>query len=89
MTMPEVSCKAVAMQNSSQWPCSMCRIPPVQTCEGEDILYIYFLDTLSSGPYYKSLFAPPPLGCTLLHSCRRKMNYTKLFSSLLNEDGEQ
>ena len=27
MTMPEVSCNTVAMQNNSQWPCSMCPIP--------------------------------------------------------------
>ena len=26
MTMPEVSCKAVAVQNNSQRPCSMCPI---------------------------------------------------------------
>ena len=27
MTMPEVSCKTVAMQNNFQWPCSMYPIP--------------------------------------------------------------
>ena len=27
MTMPEVVCKTIAMQNNSQWPCSMCPIP--------------------------------------------------------------
>ena len=45
MTMPEVSCKTVAMQNNFQWPCSMCLFPPpnpVQTCGDEDILYIFF-----------------------------------------------
>ena len=41
MTMPEVSRTAVAMQNSSEWPCSMCPIP-AQTCGGENILYIFF-----------------------------------------------
>ena len=39
--------------------------PPAQTCWGEDILYIYIFSnisqTLSSGPHYKSLFAPRPL----------------------------
>ena len=30
MTMPEVSCTAVAMQNSSEWPCSMCPIPQLR-----------------------------------------------------------
>ena len=43
MTMPEVSCKAVAMQNSSQWPCSMCPIPQLRLVGGKDILYIFFL----------------------------------------------
>ena len=28
---------------------------------------MYLLDTLSSGPHYKSLFGSPP-GCTLLES---------------------
>ena len=27
MTVLEVSCKTDAMQNNSQWPCSMCPIP--------------------------------------------------------------
>ena len=27
MTIPEVICKTVAIQNNSQWPCSMCPIP--------------------------------------------------------------
>ena len=27
MTMPGVSCTAVAMQNSSEWPCSRCPLP--------------------------------------------------------------
>ena len=38
--------------------------PPAQTYGGEDILYIFFFLswTPSSGPHYKSLFAPlPPL----------------------------
>ena len=42
MTMPEVSCKAVAMQNSSPWPYSMCPFPQLRLVGGEDILYIYF-----------------------------------------------
>ena len=43
MTMPEVSCKAVAVQNSSQWPCSMCPIPQLILVGGdEDIMYIFF-----------------------------------------------
>ena len=31
MTMPEVVCKTIAMQNNSQWPCSMCPIPQSTT----------------------------------------------------------
>ena len=65
MTVPAVSCKAAATQNSSEWPCSMCPILPwLRLVGGEDILSIffyYFLDTLSSGPHYKSL-----LGALLL-----------------------
>ena len=30
-------------------------LPPGQACGAEDILYIYLLDILSSGPHYKSL----------------------------------
>ena len=40
MTMPEVSCIAVAVQSSSEWPCSMCPFLPAQTGRDEDILYI-------------------------------------------------
>ena len=41
MTVPGVSCTAVAVQNTSEWPCSMCPIPPAQTGGGEDILGIF------------------------------------------------
>ena len=41
MTMPKVSCKAVAMQNSSQWPCSMCPFPQLRLV-GVSISYIHF-----------------------------------------------
>ena len=63
MSMPEVSCKAVAVQNSSQWPCSMCPIPQFRLL-GVRTTYIfkkkkYFQDTLSSEPHYKSLFGSP------------------------------
>ena len=64
MITPEVSCKAVAVQNSSQWPCSMCPIPPAQTGGGEDIIYILFSlifpEHPESGTHYKSLFGDPP-----------------------------
>ena len=34
MAMIEVSCKAVAMQNSSEWPCSMCPFPQLRLVGG-------------------------------------------------------
>ena len=68
MTMPEVSCKAVAMQNSSQWPCSMCPIPQLRLVGGKDILYI-FLIYPGHFEFCTPLQIPiwaPPLDCTLL-----------------------
>ena len=41
MTMPEVSCKTVVMQNYSQWPCSMCPIPQFRLV-GVRTSYIFF-----------------------------------------------
>ena len=62
MTVLEVICKTVAMQNSCQWPFSMCPIPQLRLV-GVKTSYIfffsYFLDTLSSEPHYKSLFGAP------------------------------
>ena len=60
MTILEVICKTVAMQNSSQWPCSTHPIPQLRLV-GVRASYIfkYFLDTLSSGPHYKSFFGGP------------------------------
>ena len=70
MIMPEVSCTAVAIHNSSEWPCTMCAIPQAQTCWGEDILYIFFLIF----PGHLEFWTPlqirmwgSPLGCTLFH----------------------
>ena len=37
MTMPEIICKSVAMQNNSQGPCSMCPTPELR-----HPIYIYF-----------------------------------------------
>ena len=70
MTILEVICKTVAIQNNSQWPCSMRPIPQLRLV-GVRTSYIYFFFsniswTPSSGPHYKSLFGDP-LGCTLLH----------------------
>ena len=41
MTMPEGSCKAVAVQNSSEWPCSKCPFPQLRLV-GVRTFYIYF-----------------------------------------------
>ena len=67
MTVPEVLCKTVAMQNNSQRPCSLCPIPQLRLVGvRKSYIYLYYFpDTLSSGPHYKSLFGGPP-GCTLL-----------------------
>ena len=56
MTMPEVSCKAVDMQNNSMALFHVSH-PPAQTDGGEDIVYIYlyFLDPITN-PY----LGPPP-----------------------------
>ena len=63
MTILEVICKTVAIENKSQWPCSMLPIPQLRLV-GVRTSYIYFfqyfLDTLSTGPHYKSLFGGPP-----------------------------
>ena len=42
MTILEVICKTVAIQNNSQWPCSMHPIPQLRLVGGEDNLYTYF-----------------------------------------------
>ena len=41
MTTPGASCKAVAIQNSSEWPCSMCPFPWLRLV-GVRTSYIYF-----------------------------------------------
>ena len=42
MTIPEVSCTAVAVQNSSEWPCSLCPFPQLRLV-GVRASYMYFL----------------------------------------------
>ena len=63
MTMAEVSCKTVAVQNSSQWPCSTCPIPQLRLV-GVRTSYIFFSlifpEHPESGPHEKSLFGPSP-----------------------------
>ena len=69
MTLPEVSCKAVAIQNSSQWPCSMCPIPQVRLVEVRTSYINYFLIFPGHLEFWTLLQIPiwgPPLGCTLL-----------------------
>ena len=75
MTVPGVSCKALATQNSSKWPCSMCPIPPGSGLWGwGHPTYIFLIF-----PGHPELWTPlqipswgPPLGCTLLQSYRKK-----------------
>ena len=66
--MPEVSCKAVAIQNSSEWPCSMCPIPQLRLV-GVRTSYIFF-SNISWIPQaldpIKNPYLGPPLGCALL-----------------------
>ena len=42
MTVPGVSCKALATQNGSEWPCSMCPIPPWLRPVGVRTSYTHF-----------------------------------------------
>ena len=64
MTMPEVSCKAVAVQNSFQWPCSMCPFPQLRLV-GVRTSYIYFSLIFPEYPEFWAplqipVWAPPP-----------------------------
>ena len=61
MTMPGVSCKAVATQNSSEWPCSMCPIPPWLRLVGVRTSYIYF-SNISWTPWALDPITNPFLG---------------------------
>ena len=70
MTVPGVSCKALATQNSSEWPCSMCPISLGSGLWGwRHPTYIFLIF-----PGHPESWTPsqipswgPPLGCTLLH----------------------
>ena len=58
--MPEVICKTVAMQKTSQWPCSMCPIPQFRFV-GVRISYIF---NISRIPQVLHLVTNPSLaGC--------------------------
>ena len=68
MTMPGDSWKALATQNTSEWPCSTCPIPLGSGLWGEDILYIFFLTFPGHLEFWTPLQIPswgPPLGCNL------------------------
>ena len=69
MMVPGVSCTAGAIQNSSEWPCSMCPFHQLRLV-GVRASYIYFFLIF---PGYLEFWTPlqipiwgPPLGCTLL-----------------------
>ena len=67
--MPGVSCKALATQNSSEWPCSMCPIPPGSGLWGWGHPIHIFLIFPGHPESCTPLQIPswgPPLGCTLL-----------------------
>ena len=63
MTMPEVSCTAVAVQNSSEWPCSMCPFPQLRLV-GVRTSYMYFSLIFPEHPEFWTplqipIWAPP------------------------------
>ena len=60
MTMPGASCKAVAIQNSSEWPCSMCPFPQLRLV-GVRASYIYF-SNISWTPWVLNPITNPYLG---------------------------
>ena len=58
MTVPGVSCKALATPNSSEWPCSMC---PILRLVGVRTSYIYF-SNISWTPWVLDPITNPFLG---------------------------
>ena len=60
---PEVSCKTVAMQNSSQWPCSTCPIPQLRPA-GVRTSHIF---NTSWTPWVLDPITNPYLGAPWLH----------------------
>ena len=75
MTILEVICKTIAIQNNSQGPCSMRPIPQLRLV-GVRTSYVYFFLIFPGDPeFWTPLQIPiwaPLLGCTLLQSCRGK-----------------
>ena len=66
MTMPEVSCKAVAVQNSSEWPRSMCPILQVGLV-GVRTSYIYSSLIFPKHPEFWTPLQIPIWGPPCLH----------------------
>ena len=67
--LPGVSYNAVATQNGSEWPCSMCPIPPGSGFWGWGHPMYIFLIFPGHLEFWTPLQIPswgPPLGCTLL-----------------------
>ena len=79
--MPGVSCKAVATQNSSEWPCSMCPIPPGSGLWGWGHPICNFLIFPGHLEFWTPLQIPswgPPLGCTLLQGFKESTYETAI-----------
>ena len=84
--MPEVSCKAVAVQNSSQWPCSLCPIPQLRLV-GVRASYIYFSNiswTTSVLDPITNPYLGPPLAVPLLYITSDLAIVDAEFSSLVS-----
>ena len=68
--MPEVHCTAVAIQNSSEWPCSMCPFPQLRLV-GVRTSYIYFSLTFPEHPEFWTPLQIPIWGPPLAAPCYR------------------
>ena len=86
--MPGVSCKAVSTQNSSEWPCSLCPIPPGSGLWGwGHPIYIFLIF-----PGHLEVWTPlqipswgPPVDCTLLQSHLQLWNVSYLINCMPHE----
>ena len=84
MTMPEVSCKTCYAEQLSIAQLHLSH-PPLQTCGGEDILYIYFNISwaLSYGPHYKSLsggpMATPCINDWIVEKINKSFNHSEFY----------
>ena len=74
MTMPEVSCTAVAVQNSSQWPCSMCPFPQLRLV-GVRTSYIYFSLIFPEHPEFWTPLQIPIWGLHLAAPCYKGISF--------------